>query len=71
MLTDNAWMTVRQAPYEMVDTYVSGLLDIIAANRGRTLPAHRRQLRLIWRDRALIKPSLLRRVAAVRQHRLQ
>ena len=40
MMTDSdyAWATVRQAPYEMVDIYVSGLLDIIAADRGRTWP---------------------------------
>ena len=52
MMTDSdyAWATVRQAPYEMVDTYVSGLL----------------MLQLIWRDRAWIRPSLVRQVAALR-----
>ena len=65
MLTDNAWMTVRQAPYEMADTYVSGLLQVIE-EAGRVRPAQRRQLRLVWKDRALIRPSLVRQVAALR-----
>ena len=50
----------------MVDTYIRGLLQVIE-EAGRMLPAQRPLLRLVWRDRAWIRPSLVRQVEALRE----
>jgi hypothetical protein len=63
-----AWATVRQSRM-VTEVYVEGLLAIAAG--GRLLPAQRRLLRLVWRDRDWIRPSLVRQVAAIRQRRLK
>ena len=67
MMTDSTWATVKQS-HTVTDVCIRGLLAVIE-DAGRVRPAQRRLLRLIWKDRAWIRPSLVRQVAALRRRR--